>query len=302
MTVASTLRNAAKAFRSHPGLNVPITNLLRAGLNGLGRQSPWLTKHLPRSGVVSVRLPNEARLRLFSRGDDWISTQIFWRGIEGYEPETVPAFYALAERARVTIDVGAYVGYYTVMAALANRAGRVIALEPSPATFDRLVRNVELNGLSNVECRNVAAGPAPAHADLHQMSGGLSMAASLDPRHLAPWPHVTTTVLVVALDDLLTELAVGHVELIKIDTEATEADVLLGARRTLARDRPHIVCEVLSSESGARLTELLEPLGYRFYELCVDGPRPRPTLSVGAYRNHLCTTSSLSDLPLLRPP
>jgi FkbM family methyltransferase len=299
MTVVTALRSAAKALRRHPALNVPITNLLRGGLHGLGRQSPWLTKHLPRSGVVTVRLPNEARLRLWSRGDDWISTQIFWRGIPGYEPETVPAFYRLAEQAPITVDVGAYVGYFTVMAALANQAGRVIALEPSAATFDRLLRNLRLNGLSNVECRNVAAGASAGRADLHHMSHGLSMAASLDPRHLARWEHVRTPVQVVALDDLLSELAVGRVDLMKIDAEATEGAVLEGARRILDRDRPHIICEVLSPESGTRLTEILEPLGYRFFELSLEGPRQRPTPSHGSSWNYLCTTSPLSELPPL---
>lgn len=298
MTMAPEWRSAAKALRSAPALNVPVTNLLRAGLHGLGRQSPWLVKHLPRSGVVSVALPNEARLRLWSRGDDWISTQIFWRGIQGYEPETVPVLFRLAEQAPVTIDVGAYVGYFTVMAALANPAGRVIALEPGPETFDRLLRNVNLNRLGNVECQNVAAGSARGHAELHHMAGGLSMAASLDPRHLAPWDHVSSTVPVVALDDLQAELQVGRVGLVKIDAEATEAEVLEGARGILDRDRPHIICEVLGGETGRRLTEILEPFGYHFFELCPYGLHQRPDLSPRDSENYLCTTSPLADLPL----
>jgi FkbM family methyltransferase len=298
MNTAADLKSAAKAVRSYPALNVPITNLLRAGLRGLGRESPWLTTHLPRSGVVSVPLPNEERLKLWSRGDDWISTQIFWRGIAGYEPETVPLFYSLAEQATITLDVGAYVGYFTLVAALAHQAGRVIALEPSAATFDRLLRNVRLNGLSNVECRNVAAGAAPGRADLHHMAGGMSMAASLDPGHLAPWEHMTTAVSVVALDDLMVELGVDRVDLMKIDAEATEAEVLDGSRRILNRDHPDIICEVLSAESGARLTEILQPLGYRFFELCLDGPRERADLSLGRSWNYLCTTASRAELPL----
>lgn len=298
MTSAATIRRAAKALRSHPVLNVPVTNVLRAGLRGMGRQSPWVIKHLPRSGVVSVDLPNEDRLRLWSHGDDWISTQIFWRGIGGYEPETVPVFFRLAEQASVTIDVGAYVGYFTAMAALAQPAGRVIALEPAAETFHRLMRNVSLNRLSNVECRNVAAGSVPGRAELHHMPGGMSMAASLDPRHLAPWDHMTTTVTVVPVDDLLAELEVGRVDLMKIDVEATEAEVLEGARRMLSRDHPHIICEVLGDATGKRLAEILEPLGYRFFELTIGGPRQRPELSSRDARNYLCTCLPLADLGL----
>ncbi len=296
MTTAGALRTAAKGLRGFPALNIPLTNVLRALMHGLGRESAWLVRHLPRSGVVKARLPGHAYLRLWSRGDDWISTQLFWRGIMGYEPETVPTFHRLAERAAVTIDVGAYVGFYAVMAALANRSGRVIALEPAPRNFDRLCRNVRLNGLSNVECRRVAAGASPGYAPLHHMPDALSMAASLDPRHLAPWEHVTTTVPVVTLDDLLEKLGVRRVELIKLDVEATEVEVLEGSRRILRRDHPHIICEVLGAETGARLTEILAPLGYRFFELRIQGPIERRALSPAPARNYLCTTSPPPDV------
>ncbi len=289
----------AKTLRDHPALNVPITTAVRTALQLLGRPSPWLTRHLPRSGVVGVRLPNGALLRLWSRGDDWISTQVFWHGLDGYEPETVRVFFRLAERATVTVDLGAYVGYFTVLAALANDAATVIALEPFPATFDRLQRNVSLNGLSNVVCRNLAAGASAGSADLHHMRDGMSMAASLDPAHLAAWEHVTTPVPVVRLDQLLADLGIGHVDLIKVDVEATETEVLQGAREILHRDHPDVVCEVLSADSGTRLTEMLKPLGYRFFELHAHGPRQHETIVPGEGRNYLLTTSSLADLPSL---
>jgi FkbM family methyltransferase len=297
MSGAAALRRAAQAVRGSPVLNVPLTNLLRAGLRGLGRQSPWLTQHLPRSGVSTVPLPNGAQLRLWSRGDDWISTQIFWGGLRGYEPETVPVFFALAERAEVIVDIGAYVGYFTVMAALAAPGASVIALEPFPATFDRLQRNVSLNSLNNVVCRNVAAGASTGPAELHHMFRGMSMAASLEPAHLAPWEHTSTSVPVLRVDQLMRELGVRRVDLIKIDVESTEAEVLEGAGDVLHRDRPQIVCEVLSAESGTQLTEMLKPLGYQFFELRIDGPFRRDTIVPGRGGNYLFTTWPLTDLP-----
>jgi len=126
------------------------------------------------------------------------------------------------------------------------------------------------------------------------------MAASLDPAHLAPWDHVTTSIPVVSLDQLLSKLGIGHVDLIKIDVEATEAEVLEGARGVLDRDHPHIICEILSAESGERLTEILRPRGYRFFELHLEGPREHDTIVPGIDRNYLLTISPLADLPSLR--
>jgi hypothetical protein len=62
----------------------------------MGRDFEVAIKHLPRTGPVRSRLPNGEVLRLWSRGDDWISNQVFWRGWSGYEPETTPLFFELA--------------------------------------------------------------------------------------------------------------------------------------------------------------------------------------------------------------
>lgn len=81
---------------------------------------------------------------------------MFWLGWQVYEPETAPIFFQLASRARVTLDVGAYVGFYSLLAAHANPAGRVLAFEPLPANLQRLRDNVARNRLANVECIGAA--------------------------------------------------------------------------------------------------------------------------------------------------
>jgi FkbM family methyltransferase len=53
----------------------------------------------------------------------------------------------------VFIDIGAHIGYYTVLAArLTGYAGLVIAFEPEPGNFELLLANVALNRLPNVVC------------------------------------------------------------------------------------------------------------------------------------------------------
>jgi FkbM family methyltransferase len=275
---------------------MPVTTVLRAGLRLSGHDSPWLTKHLPRAGTVAVSLPNGAQLKLWSRGDDWISTQLFWHGMDGYEPETAHVFFRLAQRAALTIDVGAHVGYFTVMAALANPAGRVVAIEPFPPTFERLRRNVAANRLGHVECRKAAAGAACGSTDLHYLDAGdpgLQMAASLEPSHLAAWGPTTMTVPVVRIDDVVAELGLGRVDLIKLDAEGHETSVLAGATETLSRDRPSVICEVLAAarEDARPLAGMLAPLGYRFYELGPAGPRECSEISPGPDGNFLFSVS-----------
>jgi FkbM family methyltransferase len=265
-------RALLKHIRDLEPVNRLATSVMR-WMFGIGRAPGWLVRHLPKIGKVDSRLPNGAGLHLWSLGDDWISNQVFWRGWRGHEPETTSVFFRLAQAAEVTIDIGAYVGYYTLLAAHANRLGRVIALEPLPNIHARLLRHIELNALTNVECLMAAAGAREGTADFFHQSHELPTSSSLSQEFMAGVPDLEVSrVPVVTIDRLVRDRLLPRVDLVKVDTESTEPDVLEGMRETLARDRPWIVCEVLKGRGAeSRLGPLLEPHGYRFYLLTPEG-------------------------------
>jgi FkbM family methyltransferase len=267
----------AKWLRASQPFNYLATSLLRSGLAVTGARSEWVIAHVHRVGPVRAKLPGGRTLRLWSRGDDWISNQVFWRGWDGYEPETVPLFFRLAGRSRVTLDVGAHVGFYTLLAAHANPQGRVFAFEPMALAGARLRRHVALNGLTNVECVAGAAAERDGTADFYHPTAHLPSSATLSFDFMKDARDVQTlTVPVLRLDRFLRERGVEGVDLMKIDTESTEPQVLAGMGERLGRDRPAIVCEVLAGRGSERLLEdLLRPLGYRFYLLTPQGPELR---------------------------
>lgn len=265
-----------KALRASAVINSVSTRGLRS-LRLRGSAFEWLVRHLHRVGNVAVPLPNGDVLRLWSNGDDWVSNQVFWRGWAGHEPETTTVFFRLAERSACTIDVGAYVGYYALLAAHASPTARVFALEPLPAIHARLTRHVSLNGVSNVECVMAAAGAREGAARFYHVPQGLPTSSSLSREFMASADKVVATeVPVITIDRLVRDRGIGRVDLAKIDTESTEPDVLEGMRETLGRDRPALVCEVLKGRGAEeRLAPILEPYGYRFYLLTPDGPERR---------------------------
>ena len=245
-----------------------------------GRQSEWLIAHLPRSGVVQQRLPNGRLFRLWSRGDDWVSNQVFWRGWRGYEAETSSLFYHLATRAETVFDIGAHVGFFTVLAAPANPQARVFAFEPMPPVRARLEINLRLNRLQNVRCQSEAVGETPGAAEFYHIREGVPTSSSLSQDFMQGFGDFThTKVQVLRLDDFVAENHIERVDLIKIDTESTEPAALRGLQTTLQRDTPDIICEVLAgTDTGGPLQELLEPLGYRFFLLTHDGPQQHETI------------------------
>ena len=108
--MSGVLNKVLKSIRGSQPFNFLATGTVRAVLRATGLRSELVIKHLHRRGRVRCRLPNGRVLRLWSRADDWICTQVYWRGWAGYEPETTPLFFRLASRARFTLDVGAHVG------------------------------------------------------------------------------------------------------------------------------------------------------------------------------------------------
>jgi hypothetical protein len=85
-----------KGLRGSQPLNRVATATVRTLLRACNRRSEWVIRHLHRYGGVRFRLPNGRTARLWSRADDWVSNQIYWRGWNGYErlqecDETPPA-------------------------------------------------------------------------------------------------------------------------------------------------------------------------------------------------------------------
>lgn len=52
-----------------------------------------------------------------------------------------------------------------------------------------------------------------------------------------------------------------------MDTEKTEPDVIAGARKTIKRDRPYILTEILEDEAGDKIANLLSDLDYIYYPI-----------------------------------
>jgi FkbM family methyltransferase len=232
-------------------------------------------------------------MRLRSAGDDWIPNQIFWRGLKGYEPEAVPLFLRLARDARVIVDVGAYIGLYALAAALTNPVGRVVAFEPLPPVYERLLANVAENGAARVECVPAAVGAQPGTAELFRVAApGLPSSSSLSFEFMQGYDAlVPSPVPVVTLDAFCHERGIDRVDLIKIDTESTEPAVLRGMPNILARDRPAILCEVLPGHGvELELEAILRPLGYSFHLLQEQGPtRMQSIVADPVWHNYLFT-------------
>lgn len=203
------------------------------------------------------------------------SSYLYW--LRAYEPETTSLFTELAREAEVILDIGAADGVYSVFAAAANPAARILAFEPGAGAAALCARNFELNQpvTRNVELRRIALGAEDGESVLY-VAGETGGTSSLNPAFRRE--RVEERVQVRAGDSLAAELGIARVDLIKIDTESTEPDVLRGFAGQLRSARPDIICEVLHGRTERALESLLRPLGYRFYWITDGGLVPRDSL------------------------
>jgi FkbM family methyltransferase len=187
--------------------------------------------------------PN-VRMRLVP--GDAISDSIAFTGI--YDLPLTRMLLGLAREGGQLIDVGANLGYFSLIWAAANPQNSVIAFEPSPRNQDLLNQNVERNNFGQrIEVRSEAVGkehgqmPFDPGPKKQTGWGGLTLESSDD----------SQLVNVVPLDDAL--LNVGQIALLKIDIEGADTWALLGAERLL---RGHRIQHIWWEQHQTRMARL----------------------------------------------
>jgi FkbM family methyltransferase len=196
------------------------------------------------------------------QGRRWViaSGSRFLKGT--YEPVQSEAFQRLINPGSVVFDVGAHVGYYTVLSSdLAGPRGRVIAFEPLPANLKYLRRHVRMNGCDNVRILTNCVGEGSAIARFDDSHGtGVG--------HLAS--EGTLEVQVRSLDEMVESGELPVPQFIKIDVEGAELLVLSGAERLLRRHRPTVVLSTHSDDLDCACLERLSEFGYEVEHLEAD--------------------------------
>ncbi len=153
------------------------------------------------------------------------------------------------------IDVGANVGYYTCqLARSVGPAGRVLAFEPMPGTFELLAANVRAMDTRNITLFNVAASSSVCVAGMNVPTFAETGLDNFYQAHLAE--HGEHPVLCLPLDIIPIP---RPVRLVKIDAEGHDLQVLKGMESLIRKDRPVLIVE--AAEVG-EITDWLRARGY----------------------------------------
>jgi len=131
----------------------------------------------------------------------------------------------------IVIDAGAYLGHFTIYAALrVGPSGKVVAFEPDPFVYRMLLRNIQLNKLTNVIAIN--KGVWSHDTELAFDSRGNASQIVTDETHAKT---LVKRISVISLDSELQRLGLPGANLIKMDIEGAELQAVQGARRLIER-------------------------------------------------------------------
>ena len=163
------------------------------------------------------------------------------RALGSVEPEVQDALAELLRPGDVFYDVGANIGYFTLIGArLVGPSGRVVAVEPQPEARQRLEHNVAINGFDNVTAIEAAVADEEGESELVVSHEGILEWAALETSPTTDVPKIN--VRVTTLDALRADLPPPTV--VKLDVEGAEIRAVRGMRELLRSDRPAVVCEV----------------------------------------------------------
>jgi FkbM family methyltransferase len=200
--------------------------------------------------------------------DDRDSLELATR--EVYEPMETRLFKKEIEPGQTVLDIGANIGYYTLIAAkLVGPAGKVYAFEPDPVNFKLLKRNVEWNGHTHVVLVDQAVSDKNRTTRLYlnpTNRGDHRIYDSKDGR-------ASIAVRTIRLDDLFIKMD-KKVHFIKMDVQGAEAAALEGMKGLIRRNRSlKLVTEFspgslkLSGRDPRKYLKTLQTLGFKLSEI-----------------------------------
>lgn len=158
-----------------------------------------------------------------------------------WERLTTEMFKRVVKEGDVVLDIGANIGYFTLLAArLVGEKGKVYSFEPEPTNYSLLLKNIKLNSYDNVVPLQKAVSNVKGTVRLHLSdtdTGAHTLRHNPSGQGFTALPSdKSVEVEAVALDEYFEDK--GHaINVIKLDVEGAEMAVLLGMDRVLKHNQ-----------------------------------------------------------------
>jgi FkbM family methyltransferase len=197
---------------------------------------------------------------------DHIQQQLFWYGY--YDKPLGNLLKKIIKPGDVFMDIGANIGYFSMLAAIKEPSANVIAFEPAIANFEKLSQNIVLNKFRNIQTVKAAAGEFNEEKILYlSAEDNMGMNSFEQPEN---YSGKKEKVKVVRMDDWFRQSGLSRINIIKMDTEGSELSVLNGMKEILMKFKPLLIIEI-NPETLSRFYVAPDSIISFLYELNYDG-------------------------------
>jgi FkbM family methyltransferase len=249
-----------------PAINKILRNILLPVGKFMGKQL------ISVSGKIRVKVEG-IKFQLHTNQTCSVTQVLFYEGAENYEFTKI--FTELIKKSNVFFDIGANIGYFSILAAKCNPNVNTFAFEPSKGALHYLKLNRTLNRIEkNVRIIDKAVSDINGSLEFHEvinpkypwLEHNLNGSNSLQNIH-GKEKNQTYAVQVTTLQQVVEDNKLDTIDLIKIDTECTEHFILQSSLDIISQYRPIIICEVypvIRTEVQAILHHFKD---YQLYEI-----------------------------------
>jgi len=227
------------------------------------------------SGRIKIKVNSNTSFYLKTNQTSYLTRELFWKRAEGFEYTTI--FIGLIKKTAVFLDIGANIGYYSILGCSINDRLTVYAFEPSTGPIAYLFENIQINNvLNNVFAEQLALSDTSGEIDFYEIKNAkFPEIKNLSGEHNIGTKKdkisCKTKVSSITLDEYTKVKSIEAIDLIKLDTEGAEVLILKGAKDTINRNKPIIICETLFNKIENKLDAIMREYNYKFYNHTHDG-------------------------------
>jgi FkbM family methyltransferase len=227
---------------------------------------------IPVTGTIKIQPNSSSKILFYSNETCPMTRHLYWED-EGCTFEYSKIFKKIIVDQNSFFDIGANVGYYSLLAKTLHPNILTYSFEPSKGPNYFLNKNKEMNQFQEMNIEKIALGDVNGETtffeDINPKYKYLEHHASGTGNTQNTWNNDATNkynVQIVTLDNFIKERNIESIDLIKMDTEGTEDKVLNGALNTIERFKPIIICEVLENRIEEKIQKIISDIGYFIFK------------------------------------
>lgn len=184
--------------------------------------------------VKDVFYDNKKFRIIINPKNGYLDAQIYTGGL--YEKHIVREIINNTKEGDVCIDVGANIGHHTIiMSQNVKDTGKVYAYEPIPKIKEQMEKSLSLNNIKNVDTIQIALSDKEEVLELNICKESIASSSLVN--------IMSTGEKITIQTKTLDSYNYDRVDFMKIDVEGFEYNVLLGAEKTIAKNKPTIIIE-----------------------------------------------------------